>query len=470
MSLPYRKGTMVLAKTKICLPGWGGFFMGRKFTVCLFTFPPQDATITAVSSFYGKGATAVLADWAKSLFRWLWNVFRKGDNVLLAICVGASALGCIFIASANNYRGYEHYVTVQLGAIAIGIVAYVLVSAINLDFISEHRLWLVAFNTFLLLLLIPFGVDYSSGNKSWLAIPGVPVAIQPAELCKVTFVLILASVMSSYRQRISNWRSVLAMGAQLMLLVVPNYLLSKDAGVSLIFVFIFIGMAFAGGVNLGWFGMGAGSVVAAWPLIWNKLMNQRQRNRILVLFDPSIDPLGIDERYHSKRSLLSLTGGGLLGQGLFNGNRTQIGALPSQHTDYIFSAIGEELGFVGCALVLAVQAAIIWRIIYVGQKSQDYLRKMVCFGCASVLIFQVISNVGMCMGVTPVIGLTLPFFSYGGSSIVSLFAMLGLVSGVHARPKPQSHELYIRYDYEKMDRRAEREARRKARRAKRNDP
>jgi rod shape determining protein RodA len=133
-----------------------------------------------------------------------------------------------------------------------------------------------------------------------------------------------------------------------------------------------------------------------------------------------------------------------MGQGLFNGNRTQIGALPAQHTDYIFSAIGEEMGYIGCILTLLLLLAIIVRVIQVGSRSQNYLRRMVCFGAAMALIFQVCSNVGMCIGVTPVIGLTLPFISYGGSSIVSLYAMLGLVSGVYARPAPRSHELYVR--------------------------
>ena len=145
-----------------------------------------------------------------------------------------------------------------------------------------------------------------------------------------------------------------------------------------------------------------------------------------------------------KESLRSLTGGGMLGQGLFNGHRTQNGDLNAQHTDFIFSAIGEELGYLGCILALVLLVAIIARCIWVGNRSQDYMRRLICFGAASALSFQVISNVGMCIGVTPVIGLTLPFISYGGSSIVSLYAMLGLVSGVYARPSAISHERYIR--------------------------
>jgi rod shape determining protein RodA len=277
-----------------------------------------------------------------------------------------------------------------------------------------------------------------------LDLPGVPFSIQPAEICKITFVLIMASVMAAHQQRISSVRSVIAMLFQTLLLVGTNIAISRDAGVSLIFVFIFIGMAFAGGVSLVWFLLGGGALVAAAPVIWTKVMSEYQRSRILVLFDPSIDPMGLDERYHSMRSLRSLTGGGLTGQGLFNGNRTQIGALPAQHTDYIFSAIGEEMGYIGCIVVLLLLLAVVVRIIQIGSRSQNYLRRMVCFGAAMALIFQVCSNVGMCIGVTPVIGLTLPFISYGGSSVISLYAMLGLVSGVKARPAPRSHELYVR--------------------------
>ena len=135
----------------------------------------------------------------------------------------------------------------------------------------------------------------------------------------------------------------------------------------------------------------------------------------------------------------------MTGQGLFQGNRTQaLGALYAQHTDYIFSAIGEELGYIGCAIAVILLVLIIARCIWVGMRSSDYMRRLICVGVASSLIFQVISNVGMCIGLTPVIGLTLPFISYGGSSMVSLYAMIGLVSGVFAKSSPTSHERYIR--------------------------
>ena len=373
----------------------------------------------------------------------LKNAIRKGDMVLLFLLLATTTFGCIMIASAKNYVGSTRFVVIQIVAAGLGVLMYFLVSSVDVTVLSEHRIPLAAFNCFLILLLIPFGVDYNSGNKSWIDIPLLPVDIQPAEICKITFILIMASAMASNQSRISNWRSILLMGFHLGLLVGLNMIISRDLGVSLIFVFIFIGMAFAGGVSLLWF-LGAGSaIVLAWPLLW-ELMGSHQRNRILVLIDPTVDPDGVYERYHAVRSMRSLTGGGWTGQGLFNGIRTQNGELPAQHTDFIFSAIGEELGFVGCMLVLLLEFLIIFRCIQVGNRSQDYMRRLVCYGTASALIFQVCVNVGMCIGVAPVIGLTLPFISSGGSSIMTLYAMLGLVSGVHARPEAPSHELYIR--------------------------
>ena len=373
----------------------------------------------------------------------LKKAIRNGDMVLLLLLLITTTYGCIMIASAKNYVGSTRFVIIQIVAALLGVMMYFLVSSVDVTVLSEHRIPLAAFNCFLILLLIPFGVDYDSGNKSWIDIPLLPVDIQPAEICKITFILIMASVMASGQSRISSLQSIFRMGFHLALLVGLNMVISKDLGVSLIFVFIFIGMAFAGGVNLLWF-LGAGGAVAlAWPVLW-EMMDPHQKNRILVLFDPKVDPDGVTVRYHAVRSMRSLTGGGWAGQGLFNGIRTQNGELPAQHTDFIFSAIGEELGFLGCILVLVLEFAIIARCIYVGNKSPDYMRRLVCYGAASALIFQVCVNVGMCIGVAPVIGLTLPFISYGGSSLMTLYAMLGLVSGVHARPEAPSHELYIR--------------------------
>ena len=378
------------------------------------------------------------------LFGYMRDAVRKADLILLLLCLVATAFGCLVIASATNAEGSARYVLVQVGAALIGVFMFFIVSSVDSDFFSEHRGWLIGFNCFLLLLLIPFGTDNGTGNKSWLDFPFLPVQIQPAEICKIAFVLVIASVMASHQNKPSSAKSVIHLVSHLALIVGLNMVVSRDLGVSLIFIFIVLGMAFSGGVSLIWFALGAGLLVVGAPVLWN-FLEDYQKRRLQILWDPTIDPEGINERHHTLRSIRSLTGGGMTGQGLFQGNRTQaLGALYAQHTDYIFSAIGEELGYVGCIVTILLLVAIIARCIWVGTRSTDYMRRLICFGVSSALIFQVVSNVGMCIGLTPVIGLTLPFISYGGSSMVSLYAMIGLVSGVYAKPAPSSHERYIR--------------------------
>lgn len=379
----------------------------------------------------------------RQFFSELRNFFRKGDTTLLLLCLVTSAFGCLMVASTTNYMGSGRYIFMQIAAIGIGVLVYALVSSIDIGVIAERRRWLVAFNIMLLaLLLTPFGTDNGTGNRSWLRFPFLPMDIQPAEFCKITFVIVLASVMASHQDRVSSIPSMIHILFHVGLITALNMVISGDAGVSLIFVFVFVGMAFAGGVKLIWFLIGGGLLATAAPVVW-AMMDEYQRKRFEVLWNPELDPLGLKERYHILRSLRSLNGGGLTGQGLFQGHRTQSGALFAQHTDFIFSAIGEELGYLGCTLVIVLMILIIARCLSVGKRSPDYLRKVLCFGVAAALTFQVLVNVGMCIGVIPVIGLTLPFVSYGGSSTVSLYAMVGLVSGVYARPQRPVHERYI---------------------------
>ena len=374
------------------------------------------------------------------------DAFLKGDLILLLLCVVTTAFGCLMIASATaaSASGPLRYLLVQIGASVAGVLIYVWISSIDAEVFSEHRMFLVIGNAILLLMLIPFGINVN-GNKSWIDFPFLPFNIQPAEICKITFILIMASVMASNQNRLSSIRSLGHMAWHLGVLFGLNMIISGDMGVSLIFAFIFAGMTFAGGVSLIWFLGAIGVVAIVSPIIWNYVLADYQKTRILVLFDPSLDPLGIDAMYQTVRAQRSLTGGGMTGQGLFNGTRTQTtGSLVAQHTDFIFAAIGEELGYVGCALVLLVLFLIIARCVWVGVRSPDFMRRLICFGAASALFFQVLINVGMVLGVMPVIGLTLPFISYGGSSIITLYAMLGLVSGVYAHPNATSHERYIR--------------------------
>lgn len=376
---------------------------------------------------------------------WFVSFWKKGDLILLALCIAASLFGLVEIASATNHYGaYQSFLFKQILALVLGIGMYILVTLIDIEIIAEQKALLVLFNVFFIgLLLFFFEKNNTTGNKSWLHFSFLPFNIQPAELCKVTFILIIAKTMSVYKNKISSLACVARITLHTIFIVGLILVISGDAGVALQYVFIFIAMAFLGGVRGWWFAGGFAGIAAITPIVWKFFMQDYQKNRILMIFDPTIDPQGLDVRYQTMLSTKALSAGGLAGQGLFNGGTIQAGNLPAQHTDFIFSSVGNELGMIGCIGVLLFEAAIIARCIYVGLKTRNFMNRMICFGVASMLLFQVISNVGMCLGLLPVIGLTLPFFSYGGSSLVTMFVAVGLVSGIKYRPAEDTSVRYI---------------------------
>ena len=379
----------------------------------------------------------------RRFFNAMGEFFRKADMVLLFLCVAASVFGLVAIASATAYRNTDRYVIVQAASLALGIVAYILFTLVDVDVIAERRELLLVFSLIFIGLLQFFGSSGTSGNNSWLYLPVIGISLQPGEICKVFYILIIAKLMSANQNRIS---SVLTMAKILLVTaaIVGLYVLvSSDMGVALNYLGILVVMLLTGGVSAIWFLLGAGAIALAAPVVWNVLLRDDQKNRILAIFDSSIDPTGLNELWQTNMGKSALTGGGLTGQGLFNGTMTQSGSIPEQWTDYIFAVIGEELGMVGCLAVLLLLFAIILRCIYVGVRSKNYMNRQICFGIAGMLLFQVFINVGVCVGLLPVIGLTLPFFSYGGSSIVTMFMAAGIVSGIHMRPAPDSSARYI---------------------------
>lgn len=367
---------------------------------------------------------------------------RRADMILLSLCVAASVFGIVVISSATNYLGNVQFVRTQILALALGVLLFVLFTLIDVDIIAERRELLFLFSTAFILLLFPFG-DTRSGNRSWLAFSFLPFSIQPAELCKIPFILILAKTMSIRENKISHITTVLRLALITLFLFGLIVVASEDLGVALQYLFIFVIMAFVGGVNLLWFLGAFSAVVVASPFLW-RFLSEDRRSRIWVLFDARIDPLAQDERYQMNRSLRALQNGGISGQGLYQGTMVQSGSIPVQHTDLIFSSIGEELGMLGCMAVLILLTAIIIRIIYVGIKSGNYMNRLICVGIAGMMTAQIFINIGVCIGLVPVIGLTLPFFSYGGSSLVTMFFAMGIVSGINMRPAPDSSARYIR--------------------------
>lgn len=369
--------------------------------------------------------------------------FKRADMLLFFLCLAASIMGLVVISSATSSWGSASYVSVQTLALVIGIVLYFVFTVIDVDIIADQWPLLLVIELGLLLLLIPFGIAGSTGNRGWIRFLGI--GIQPSEVVKVIYIVLSAkhiTYLKEYRS-LSSPFSVLQVTLHFGVLFVLLLLVSDDLGSALIFFAIFLVMTFASGLKLYWFLFGAAAMAVVIPVAWNNVLTTNQKERILAAYIPDvIDPDGYGITWEPTHAKLALASGRLTGTGLYQGSQTQSEAIASKHADYIFAAIGEELGMIGCLIVIALLLAIIIRCVVVGLRSHSTFGMLICFGVAGTIAFQMFENIGMCIGLTPVIGLTLPFFSYGGSSLFSSFAAMGIVSGIHFRPKPAQFRTY----------------------------
>ena len=373
------------------------------------------------------------------IFRAILRFLREADIFLLVLSLISAVLGIVLIRSVIRGQGGDNKeLYVQIGAFIIGVVLFILFSYVDIDIIADKSVFLLVISALFISTLYFWGVGAEeTGNKAWLRFWGI--GIQPAEVVKITFIIIIGKMIANYKERktlnsIVSLVQILLVFALLFGLIVG---FSADLGSALVYVFIMVVMLFIGGVKLRWFALGIIVIGVASPLIWNGFLTDLQKDRIMAPFIPNdIDPGKTGVLWQAEQSVTAIKSGGFRGQGLYNGRMTQAGLIPGQKTDFIFSAAGEELGFIGCLLIVAILVTIITRCIYIGIKSNNSLGLLVCSGIAAMLISQTFENIGMCLGLLPVIGLTLPFFSYGGSSIVTCFAAMGIVSGIKMRPKP----------------------------------
>ncbi len=369
----------------------------------------------------------------KEIVRYAKHFLRGADLPLLFICLVASAYGCVLISSASRTLP-ENYVKTQLIAIAIGVLLFLVFTLIPVDFWARLWKWLLPFNIAMILVLVPFG-KVVGGNKSWIDpeyLP-IPLTVQPAEIVKVSFIILLAAQMYHFRDRVNHVLPMASFAAHAFGMVGLIVVISSDLGVALIYIAIFICMLIAAGVKPRWFAVAGATMAAAAPLIWSFVLSSNQKDRIIITLNPYMDPT--DKGWHAIQSMNTVGGGGLLGQGLYKGMHTQLDTLYARHTDFIFSVCAEELGFLGCMGVMLLLIIIIARCLYVAGRARNGLGALICVGVAGMMIFQTFLNIGMCVGLFPIVGITLPFFSAGGSSTITYFAAMGLVSSVKLRPK-----------------------------------
>lgn len=386
-----------------------------------------------------KGGDAALRSSAK-----IKHFMKNADMLLLSLAVICSLFGIVAISSATMSYGATKYVVVQLVSMGLGIAAFCILTVIDADLIADKWVILTIFNAVFIGGLIFFGHDDGTGNRAWYRF--FSIGVQPTEVVKVIFIVLLAKQISVYKERreLNKFKSVFKLAVHWLFLFALIVVVSSDLGSALIFLAIFIVMLIAGGLAWYWLGAAAAAFAAMVPLMWNFVLKDYQKNRIIAPYAPdTVDPTGTGITWQTNQCKEAMASGRWWGVGYGQGPKTQSGALPAKHTDCIFASIGEELGMVFCLLIIILLTIIIIRCVVIGVRSNSTFGMLICFGVAAALAFQTFINVGMCIGITPVIGITLPFFSYGGSSLLTTYAAIGLVSGVKYRPKPMQHSIQM---------------------------
>ena len=365
----------------------------------------------------------------KQILKEIKHFIKETDKALLFLCILASAFGSLSVMSATKWTVsdggmFSRDFIVMVAAVCAGIFIALVISVIDYEFILKLApiIGLVCIGLMVLLFIIGVGPLERPDAKTWIKFGSI--YFQPSEIVKIGFIITFGVHIERVKTNINHPFSILQLGLH-AIIPVGLVIKSGDMGSALVFIIIAIAMLFIAGLHWGYFLAGGLLVIAALPLAWIFLLDNIQKDRFLALAYPDLYP---DIIYQQKRGLAALGGGGITGQGFLQGSLTQTpNAIPEAENDMIFTVIGEELGLIGCIIALLILTFIVLRIINTGRHDNVGNIKIMCYGVAAMIAGQVIINVGMCLMLLPVIGITLPFFSAGGSSNLCIYFAVGLI-------------------------------------------
>lgn len=355
---------------------------------------------------------------------------KLSDKLLWMIIFLISSFSLVLMKSVS-LEGMNYF-NIQFIAIAAGFIGALVIQAIDYKYLADKWLWIGIFCILIIVYTLFFGisVEGSSGvnARAWINIPG-GITFQPSELVKIGFIITFSKHLSIIieKNKITSFGSIILIVIHALIPVVLTHLQGDD-GAAIIFLCMAIFMSFISGVQIRYFVLAFSLGVLMLPLAWKYVLADYQKQRIINQFNPESDPLNMG--YQQIQGKLSIASGGFNGYGLFNGPRVANGAVPIQESDFIFSVAGEELGFLGCMSILILLLLLLLRVIYIGRKSFDNIGTIMCFGFLGLILSQIIFNIGMCLSLLPVMGVTLPFFSAGGSSSACLYLGIGLIQSV----------------------------------------
>lgn len=350
----------------------------------------------------------------------------------IPICVAILILiGCVALFSATQSTEHDELYK-QL--IWLGISIPIVIAIVVIDYELIIKAAPVGYGIMIILLIAVLFTKPINGATSWFNIGSV--SIQPSEFAKIFVILTMAMVISKIQERgKSEISKPLKLGLSLLVLAVPILLIIKqpDYGTAIAFIIATIFMLFVAGIDKKYIIGALALTVIILPIMYFFVLPDHAKTRIDVFLNPDLDPRG--SGYNIIQSKLAIGSGQLLGMGVTQGNQTQLGYLYPKTTDFIFSVIGEEMGFIIAALVIVLQVILITKIVYVAKTAKDDKGSYIAIGIAGIFVFHMVENIGMTMGLLPITGVPLPFVSYGGSSLLTNLVLVGLVLNISGRRK-----------------------------------
>jgi rod shape determining protein RodA len=376
-----------------------------------------------------RAQPARVSDWAAKSVGAAWRTF---DMQLATYAALLAATGLV-MAYTNSVEGtgtpLDAGTTFTRGLMWAGlaVIAFVVATAFDYRWLKTLAWPVYGLQLGLLVMTLAVG-DGVGGSARWISVG--PFTFQFSELAKILMIVVLANFLSSRRSRLDSFSTIL--GA--CLLVGPPLalvMLQPDLGTSLVFGAILAGMLWMSGASLKWLAVMGASVVAMVPVAWTYILRDYQKERLTAFLSADKDISGAG--YQLYQSQIAIGSGGWMGKGLTNGTQAQGDFLPVQTTDFVFAILAEELGFVGAIVLFVLFMLLLWRVLVSGWRSRDPFGTMFAAGLASVILFQLVVNVGMVMGIMPITGIPLPFVTHGGASLVSMAIGLGILQSINIR-------------------------------------
>lgn len=369
------------------------------------------------------------------LLKLVLSALKYSDKFLWAVTLLVSVYSLLLVASVSR-EGFNYF-TVQSVSVAIGLLGAVFLQIVDYRLLAKYSKIIAVVGVLLIIYTLFAGVavEGSSGvnARAWIKLPG-GITFQPSELVKIGFIITFSEHVSQLnfsKLKISNiddLKELVLLGVHVLIPVILTHFQGDD-GAAIIFLCIALMILFMAGLKLRYFAiLGALGALMA-PVFWHFVLADYQKKRLITQLNPEADPLNMG--YQQIQGKLSIGSGGVFGTGLFNGPRVANNVVPIQESDFIFSVSGEELGFLGCAFIIVLLLCMIFRIGFISQRAGNKVGSMICFGFIGLILSQTVFNLGMCLSLLPVMGVTLPFFSVGGSSAACLYLGMGIIQSIY---------------------------------------